>query len=661
MKPTNQGVIWRLAACLALDLLNPLFLISLALFVGIGYLLTLVMPVTIAHWQGLFWLTLLLPAAVLLRSLRTKWPQNANPASIAPIAHIAHIAPVWRSLLPIVPLMVILPAVWAEFTSPTLQVTHHGDIHLGYIHQLMYETSPIDNVFMVGFPANYYWLYHAYLAAVAQVTGFSPVSASSIVNVIAIGSSLIWIGRTLTALKLGKYRSLSLGFMMLLVYFSVNLTSTPTLLAHYVNDSYTPYAFDIMRLPGADERLHSVMGKVMNFTSVTLGIMTFSAALYACVQLAKTQITLRSLALVSAAGIAALAVREIAALYIAVVLLGGLAVMAALDCARASDKSNWLQGRWRELTARLSLPALMIWLAVSLALSLPLVKYNLDIVGSFSAGRPFGISGANMRTIVTALLLLLPLFLAQFLFLRRASDREQSYIQLCAFLALLPATFLTLPDSNQYKGVYFLGMLMALCALFALRNMRRQKRVNWRRAGRALAAMLYFLALSQVIYTSASNVNRASHYAERGYTFNGAHLEHSGDVDGRLPAYRWLRDHAPADAVVILPLAPSKYSNLFHERMLYVRLLQLHFKSSLLAYNERAQVIELIYSEDTALADYRDVIEAMGRELPGREFYAVIKDSELSMQLMTERGAELLYEDDADGGNVYVLNPRSGA
>ncbi|MCY4072312.1 MAG: hypothetical protein OXG60_13525 [Chloroflexi bacterium] len=647
MTLNSPGLMWRLTSSFVLDILNPLFLISLALFVGIGYILTLFMPVAIGHWQALFWLSLLAPLALLVNSARAKWRGNE------------HRAPSWRALLPIVPLLVILPAVWAEFTSPTLQVTHHGDIHIGYVHQLLYETTPIDNVFMVGFPANYYWLYHAYLATIAQVTGFSPASASSIVNVAAIFSSLLWIGQTLQLLNLGKPRTLTLGLMILLVYFSVNLTSTPTLLAHYYNGTYTPYAFDIMRLPGADERLHSVMGKVMNFTSVTLGIMTFTAALYSCVQLAKKKISNDALLIVSAAGIAALAVREIAALYIVVVLLGGLAVFVAHDWVRDPDKIKWIKHRWRALVTEVSPPALLIWLTLSLALSLPLVKYNLDIVGSFSAGRPFGLSGANIRTIVAALLLLLPLFLLQFAFLRRARDRGQTFIQLCGFIALLPATFLTLPDSNQYKGVYFLGMLMVLSALFALRTMRQHERMNWRRSGRALAVLLYILVLSQVIYVSSSNVIRAGIYRERGYSFNGMHLEYTGDVDGRLPAYRWIRDHTPANAVVALPIIPSKYSNLFHERMLYVRLLQLHFKSSLLAYNERARDIELIYSQETEVEEYRALIEDMERELPGRLFYAVVKDSEVRREVMGERGAEMVYEHETDGGNVYLLNPRS--
>ena len=649
MTLNSLGLGWRLIASLIVDILNPLFLISLALFSGVGYILTLLMPVAIGHWQTLFWLTLLAPFVFLARNARVKWKRNE------------YRDPTWRVLLPIVPLLVVTPAVWAEFTSPTLQVMHHGDIHFGYIHQLLYETTPIDNVFMVGFPANYYWLYHAYLATIVKITSFSPASASSIVNVTAIFSSLIWLGQTLKLLRLGKSRTVMLGLMILLVYFSVNLTSTPTLLAHYFKGTYSPYAFDIMRLPGADERLHSVMGKVMNFTSVTLGIMTFTAALYASVRLVKEKISILALVTVSAGGIAALAVREIAALYIVIVLLGGLTVFAVNDWIRDPDKIKWIDRKWRALTEDISPRLLLIWLAVSLVLSLPLVKYNLDIVGSFSAGRPFGLSSTNIRTIVAALLLLLPLFLLQLIFLWRARDRGQSFIALCGFIALLPTTFMTLPDHNQYKGVYFLGMLMALSALFALRTMQQHKSVHWQRFGKTIAILLFILVLSQVIYVSSSYVNRAGNYAAKGYTFNGAHLEHTSDVDGRLAAYLWIREHTPVNALVVLPIIPSKYSNLFHERMLYVRLLQLHFKSSILAYNERVRDLDLIYSEDTSTNDFRILIEDMERELPGRPFYAVVKDTEVRPAVMAGRGAELAFGSGTGGSKVYLLNPETAS
>ena len=299
-------------------------------------------------------------------------------------------------------------------------------------------------------------------------------------------------------LGLGRSRTVVLGIMILLVYCSVNLTSTPTLIAHYVDGSYTPFAFDIMRLPGADERLHSVLGKVMNFTSVTLGIMTFSAAMYASVKLAKNQISLVTLVILSAAGIAALAVREIAAVYISIALLGGLLAIPAFEWLCKPRKAAAAEEFWRGIIGKVPAKQLGIWLALSLLLSIPLVNYNLEIVASFDSGRPIGMSSSNIRIIVAALLILLPLFLLQFLLLWRKRDRAQTYIQASCFLALLLTTILTLPDGNQYKGTYFTGILMAVTALCAMRTLNGDRSRMRRRAGQVITTILFVLVLSQV-------------------------------------------------------------------------------------------------------------------------------------------------------------------
>ena len=63
MNRVNRDIVWRLLTTLVVDILNPTLVISLALFVSVGYILTLLMPVTIEIWLAVFCLTLLLPLA----------------------------------------------------------------------------------------------------------------------------------------------------------------------------------------------------------------------------------------------------------------------------------------------------------------------------------------------------------------------------------------------------------------------------------------------------------------------------------------------------------------------------------------------------------------------------------------------------------------------
>ncbi len=639
---------WRLLATLVLDVINPLLLIALALFVSIGYILTLLMPVTIVEWLTVFWLTSLGTLAGLTYRARRRWKRAT--ATALPFSRTA--------LLSMLPLLLFVPAILAEFAHPTMQVRNHGDIHAAYIHQLLYESTPIENVFAAGYPAGYHWLFHAPIAAIVHVTGFSPPSIASLINVIAILSSFVWIGKTLQLLELGRPRTLGFGFMILLVYFSVNITSTISLASHILGGTYSPYAYDIMLLPGANPHLHSVLAKVMNFQSLTLGIMIFTAALYGCVKLVKQGGQLSALMLISASGIAAAAVREIAALYIVVMLLGGFAVLIAFEWLRASDRKNYLRMLLTEYLRQIPPLNLLLWFALSVALSLPLLHYNLEILSVFSSGRPYGLSVPNVKMLIAALLLFIPFFVAQCYWAFQQRDRRQLYLQFCCLIGLLLTTLLTLPDANQYKGVYFLAILMALSSLSALRRMRASGNIFWRRFANSATVLFLFLVLSQIAYVTGGFWNKVINYGDGGYRFVGTHVEFSDDVRGRLPAYLWIRDNTAYDDLVVLQLAPGKYSNLFHERMLYVRLLQTHFAASDLPYHERTAALDAIYSVDTSLEEYGQLLDRMLKDLPGHQFYAVVKDEEISPEVMSARGAALVFEHVSDGANVYLLNPK---
>lgn len=647
MNRSRADLAWRLLATAVLDVVNPFLLIALALYVSIGYTLTLLMPVTIDEWVTLFWLTSIVTLLGLTVRARLRWKRGSTSAG----------AFSRKALLPLIPLLVVAPAFLAEFAHPTMQVRNHGDIHVAYIHQLLYETTPIENVFAAGYPAGYHWLFHAPIAPIVHVTGFSPPSIASLINVIAILSSFVWIGKTLQVLELGRPRTLGFGFMILLVYFSVNITSAFSLAGHIFSGTYTPYAYDIMLLPDANPHLHSVLAKVMNFQSLTLGIMIFTAALCACLKTVKQSGQLSTLVLVSASGIAAAAVREIAALYIVVMLLGGFAVLIAFEWLRATNRKNYPRTFLTEYARQISPLHLLLWFAISLAFSLPLLHYNLEILSVFSSGRPYGLSIPNLKMIIAALLLFIPFFVAQCYWALQQRERRQLYLQFCCLVGLLLTTLLTLPDANQYKGVYFLAMLMALSSLSALRRMREGGNRFWRRFANMASALFIVLVLTQIAYVTGGFWNKVINYGETGYRFVDTHVEYSDDVRGRLPAYLWIRDNAAYDALVVLQLAPGKYSNLFHERMLYVRLLQTHFAASILPYHERAAALDAIYSADTSLENYGQLLDRMQDELPSHQFYAVVKDEEVSPDVMSARGAALVFEHDSDGANVYLLNP----
>ena len=124
-------------------------------------------------------------------------------------------------------------------------------------------------------------------------------------------------------------------------------------------------------------------------------------------------------------------------------------------------------------------------------------------------------------------------------------------------------------------------------------------------------------SLRKLLYVSSNFLNKVRAYGDTGHLFIGGHIEFADDVDGRLPAYRWIRDHTPYNSVVLLPLIPTKYSNLFHERMLYVRILQLHFGASRFGYAERVAELDAFYDGTTSGEDYQRLLDHDAKQSAG--------------------------------------------
>ena len=646
----------QLIAVLITDVLNPLFVISLALFVSLGYILTLLMPVDIDIWQAVFWVCAVIPFIGLSARVYAKRRQSIYAKSRAS----------WRMLLPFIPLLVLAPMLYGEFSFPGLQVWAHGDIRLGYIHQLLYGSTPVENIFAAGHPANYYWLYHAYIAAAAKITSLHPLQAEEIINITAIFSSLLWIAKTLVALKLAKPRTVYLGMAVILVYFAVNVTAVLSLAAYLADgnalpDSWSVHAIRITLLEGADRRLHGVLIKVFNAGGMTPSLTAFSAVLYVCVKMLKGKIDLLALILVSVCGIATLAIRADSTLYIVAALLGGLAVTGGIGLMGRTSKAERIRVFWHQASKRVSPSAWLLWFIISMVLSLPLLKYNLDAAAGLPSPGFDLFNVANIGMIVAAVLLFIPLFVVQCVFAWQKRDRAQCFIQISFLILFLLTSSLLFPDDNQYKAVYLLAILIAVSALFALQRLQQNSRIAWRRAGWVIVTVWFILAVLQIMYGSYYMLSRATeHIAFRDYEYDGAHLNYEGELDDdRAAAYYWIRENTSADSIIVL-LLDGFWSNLLHERLLYVKAPQYFFTENIEDYDERVSHLEVFYNEAAALDDYRAMQASMARNLPGRPLYAVVKDAEVSLEVMEQRGARRVYEDENNGANVYWLNPEAG-
>ena len=159
------------------EIFVPLTLISLALFVSIGYIITRFFAATIETWQSVFWVSTLIP--LLLLSVKAYTANRANILSCRSFSP--------RIALPlVVPLLVLAPGLYVLNSSPTMQVLSHPDLHFGYINQVLHNSTPFESVFLAGHPATYYWLFHAYIGTLVEITSLRAPVVATVVNITAM-------------------------------------------------------------------------------------------------------------------------------------------------------------------------------------------------------------------------------------------------------------------------------------------------------------------------------------------------------------------------------------------------------------------------------------------------------------------------------------------
>ena len=256
-----------------------------------------------------------------------------------------------------------------------------------------------------------------------------------------------------------------------------------------------------------------------------------------------------------------------------------------------------------------------------------------------------------------AFALLLPLFALQCLFVVRKRDRIARFIQICGLLGLLLGSGLTITIENQYKGLYFLAIVLSVSALFALGNLQNSASRLWRYVGRTTTIVLLVLVFARIAYVDYTLLNKDRNSPFRGFGYDGHHIIHSQDDAGRFEAYYWIRDNTPTDALVLSPLESFIFASVLPERQFYVKHEQYTFVSNIPDYGRRVRQLERFYRDDTGPEDYYYISRNIARNFPDRPIYAVVKDSEVSPATMAGRDAELVFEADGDEANVYRLYP----
>ena len=153
--------------------------------------------------------------------------------------------------------------------------------------------------------------------------------------------------------------------------------------------------------------------------------------------------------------------------------------------------------------------------------------------------------------IVAALLLYLPFFLVQTLFVWRRDNSAERLLQTCCLLSLLLASNLVLLNSNQYKGVYFVAILMATSTLFGLKLWSTSSNIFLRYFSRIILVAFLCLTFARIAWVSHFYLQKGSHEP---FSYDGVHLLYQTDENNQMAAYYWIRDQTPPESIVIWPV-----------------------------------------------------------------------------------------------------------
>ena len=140
MSRSRVDDVWRLCVIAVVDILNPLLLISLALFVSVGYIVTLLTPVNIDIWTNLLIASVITPAIPLtLRAGRIWRNETTDIRSCVS----------WRVLLPLSAAAMVLALAFV-FDAATIPFAALNTIaHIDHLF-LLYHSRHIHGSHTAG-------------------------------------------------------------------------------------------------------------------------------------------------------------------------------------------------------------------------------------------------------------------------------------------------------------------------------------------------------------------------------------------------------------------------------------------------------------------------------------------------------------------------------
>jgi hypothetical protein len=446
-----------------------------------------------------------------------------------------------RSLHALAPLAVVLVpllgvAAWA-MEPAGVRFSYHGYLHAGLVAQLASGILPPENPALAGEPIGFYWIYHWLLATQAALAGSSVLEASPVLDLLALAvyvASAWRVARSFLPPACAAAAALAAAFAGDLLFPMVYglrqaFGAEPPGLWFWPFESLQRGGF------GGDPRPLLLFAKFLNMGGVGLGLALWAATLAELAPGARPR---------PRGGVVFLLLASLILFHATTALAAYAALAAALFAVALADPAleGGLAARARWLLRHAAV------FAAALVATAPFVA-SVTLGTHAVGGPPVALGSAlllyNARTTLfggAPLVALAGLGAASLV--RSAGRRDPAllFLTVATGLLLVLGVALHLPDNNQYKLVLVAALPGGLLGARLLRGSRPTRRRLVLGAAALLVAADVGIALRS--YHGAIMSARTSPVGD------GLYLALPGEPELDR-ALRWLRRHAPAQAVVV--------------------------------------------------------------------------------------------------------------
>jgi hypothetical protein len=637
------------------------FPIALVMFAAVGYTLSqVIQPLSIHGWDIVLLLSLVgatsLSVLINREGIFRAADHTKQPKQSRVVAYI--------------PYLILLPGLAAVLLSTRIQISFHGFFHSGYVYQILANHTPPENPILPGFPANIYWLYHAFLAASADLTGVAPPLLSIAVNILTLIATIILaaqLGRSQGLIRSQLLLTLGVLFMLfgenlfgilhVLLMNVLRIDLVHIILPGAPYSTAQPLTIDSYIEPMAlgNGRLSNLWHKFLNFNGFPLGIMYYVWALFIAARMIKEQMRHIDIALLILAMVGGLAFHTTSGLFIVLVI--PVAIFATRLTLVLADKDYYF-------APKLSIVADMyqkvysgdlrgrVLLAGALISGIPITLYVAQAARALpGSGRVQIVNLINIFSVLIAIYPVLPLFVSSTIGALRNRDRGVVFLAFTSIFGYGMACIAVLPEDNQYKFVYLASIPACLIAFLAINNLLLS--VNRRSSvwGKIAITGISILLFMNLLYVGLAYM-WSSWFSDRSFGYEGTHV--TSDGRGYRDIFTWVRDNTLPNTLVVAPLVPKANTELFilSERLPYVADWD-EFAAGIPEYDVRRNVVDDFYAAEGPIERKIAAVNYIRGFHLARPIVIIVPHQYLNTPMLERTGFKLLYR--GTTGDLWLL------